>query len=63
MNIVGGSTLSSGIDLAAVGSYLLAAWMVVRVMVAGVASVGLFFGALYFLYYLLRLSRLDPRSR
>jgi len=63
MNIVGGSTSPPAGSLAVVGSYLLAAWMVVRAMVVGVVAVGLFVGALYFLYYLVRLSRLDYKSR
>lgn len=63
MNIVGGSAANSNDKLVALGGYLLAAWMVVRAMIVGAVAVGLFLGALYFLYYLVRLSRLDHSSR
>ena len=63
MNFVGGSAAPEASTLSLIGGYLLACWLVVRMMLVGVVAVGLLLGALYFLYYLVRLSRLDPKSR
>lgn len=62
MNIVGATTTQSS-TLGWLGLYLLEAWLIVRSMIVGAVAVGLFLGALYFFYYLVRLSRLDHSER